>query len=103
MSVERHHIMVVTYWNPVTLNMAHGRAQALLLRPTPIVPSGVEGWGTFYISPDGHKEGWAESDEWDARRQELCSWIEEECKPVEYVLLAYGGSEGQPPSIVRFQ
>lgn len=103
MSVERHHMMVVTYWNPVTLNMAHDRAHALLLRPTPIVPSGREGWGTFYISPDGSKTGWPESDRMDDQRAEFCSWLEETCRPVNYVLLAYGGSESEPPLVVRFQ
>jgi hypothetical protein len=96
-------MIVVTYWKQITLDLAHEMAHKLLLRPTPIVPSGREGWGTFYISPDGSKEGWPESEMWDERRNEFCSFLEEECKPVDYVLLAYGGSEGQSPTIVRSQ
>ena len=103
MGEARHHMIVITYWKPDTLAKAWQKAQKLQLTPTTVIASAREGWLTFYITPDGSKEGWTESEVWDDRRLEFCAFLEEECPVVDYVLLEYGGSDGRPPLIVRFQ
>lgn len=43
---------------------------------TPIIESPVNNVFTFFIAPDGSKEGWDTSDEHDAKRKELADYIE---------------------------
>lgn len=43
---------------------------------TNIVASGVNGYDSFMVAPDGSKEGWGLSDEGDKRRKELLDWLE---------------------------
>jgi hypothetical protein len=78
----RHHGIVVTGdTDNDRLAKAHKLAKSIFPE---IVPGTVNCSGSFLIPPDGSKEGWAHSDEGDARRDlfvkgmadNRCSWIE---------------------------
>lgn len=91
MGYMRHHAIFVTGENmPETgypgkwLKAAHEKAKELFPVVSEILPGLVNTEDSFFIPPDGSKEGWPESDEGDRRRDQMirylrdswCSWIE---------------------------
>jgi hypothetical protein len=49
-------------------------AELCNLNPTPIMHSPVNGYKTFFIPPDGSKEGWGPSNDGDEERIVLRSF-----------------------------
>ena len=93
---DRHHAIVVTCWQDKHIEQAHGLAVENNLSPTDITPSGVNGYRSFLIPPDGSKEGWEESSQGDDRRD---AWIKAmtdlgEDNYCEWAELAYGNDDG---------
>jgi len=43
---------------------------------TPILKSPVNSWYSFFIGPDGSKEGWKESDTGDESRRVFKDWLQ---------------------------
>lgn len=43
---------------------------------SPIINSIANHYGSFFIAPDGSKEGWAPSDENDNQREEFVAWLD---------------------------
>jgi len=43
---------------------------------TPMIRSQYNGFNTFFVTPDGSKEFWYESDEFDIKRQQLYDFVE---------------------------
>lgn len=65
---------------------------------SPILTSPVNGVRSFFVAPDGSKEGWDTSDIGDARRAEFVRWLEaqryEDCSsPLNWVEVQYGDDE----------
>jgi len=52
-----------------------GRVMASVVGP--IISSPVNGYRSFYIAPDGSKEGWSDSDAGDVARDQLIAWLGE--------------------------
>lgn len=76
MGTLRHHAIVVTSWNVDRLLIAQHKAKELCPHlVSDIVPAIANGGGSFFVAPDGSKEGWKESDEGDRRRDDLISWL----------------------------
>jgi len=84
----RHHAIVVTSWSDDLIEHAHteavrifGAAQDESSARTferlvsPIVPAVTNG-GSFFVAPDGSKEGWGTSDLGDACRARLIRHLE---------------------------
>ena len=80
----RHHTIVITDWDEATLAEIHATASALECRPSEIVRSEINGYASFFVPPDGSKEGWQDSERGDWRRARLvealaasaCDWVE---------------------------
>ena len=77
MGYMSHHAIVVTsnYASAERIEAAHAEAVRLGCTVSPITPVATNGYLSFLIAPDGSKEGWAESDQGDARRNEFIQWI----------------------------
>lgn len=68
MGYIRHHSIIVI-GHEEAIAAAHGRAVELLAHlVSPVVSSQLNGTASFFVAPDGSKEGWAESEAGDQRR-----------------------------------
>lgn len=85
MGYTSHHTIVVTGWKDEAVNAAHAIATQLFTPPrtegftypclvSPIVEGWTNGYRSFFIAPDGSKEGWSTSDKGDAARAAFKLW-----------------------------
>lgn len=105
MGYMRHHAIVVTGQlrdnNGVPfprIEDAHTEAVKLFPKVPEIAEAEINGYGSFFIPPDGSKEGWAESDEGDERRARFIEWLrsneyEGGGSPFRWVEVQYGDDE----------
>jgi hypothetical protein len=98
----RNHAIVIESWDRELLLKAHYMAQTLFgAFVTEITPAGVNGthsFGAFIVPPDGSKEGWQESKDGDARRQQLKDWLRKQAfddgsSPLDWVEMRFGGDD----------
>lgn len=85
MGANRHHAIVVTSWDEPTLLKVHAAALALFSPPlglgyvgmwvSPLSPGEVNRMRSFFVAPDGSKEGWSASDEGNRRRDAFVSLL----------------------------
>ena len=81
---------VVTAWDVARINTAHAAAVGIFSgQVSEVVTSPMNGYHSFFVAPDGSKEGWADSDNGDKGREDFktflrttpelyCEWIEYE-------------------------
>lgn len=106
MGYHRHHAIIVTSWREESVTDAHAEAERLFAdtdaHVTPISPVAINNYTSFAVLPDGSKEGWSDSDEADAARAALktylcdmetkgswCSWAE----------VSFGGDDSDHVSV----
>lgn len=70
----RHHAIVVSSWNKELVGEARSKAADLGCAVSEIVASPVNGYHSFFIAPDGSKEGWEDSESGDHRREAFKVW-----------------------------
>jgi hypothetical protein len=70
-----HNFIIVTSWSSDALTAAHAEASRIFPCVSPISPATINNYQSFFIPPDGSKEGWAESDDGDARRCMFREWL----------------------------
>jgi len=75
MGYMRHHGMLITSWQPEAIVKAHHKAIKQGLVVTNIMASGVNGYTTFAVVPDGSKEGWTPSELGDLARDKYVKWL----------------------------
>ena len=91
----RRHAIVVTggdYEESKDILAAHAKATEIFPWASPICPPQVNGERSFFIPPDGSKEGWSDSDKGDERRDTFVKWLQEEGK-VHWVEVCYAEDE----------
>jgi hypothetical protein len=94
MGYMRHHAIVVTGMHGDWIDRAHAEAARIFPWVSPISDEGVNGAKSFFVPPDGSKEGWGESDEGDARRAQFIAWLnaqryEDQSSPLDWVEVQY--------------
>ena len=52
---------------------------------SPVIHSALNGYRSFYVAPDGSKEGWESSDTGDLARRQLRNWLHEHHERLGYV------------------
>lgn len=82
----RHNAIVVSSWKDALIEEAHDEAVAIFNAGhgvdrqfdlvTQITEPSINGYRTFLVAPDGSKEGWSASDEFDTRRDKFVEWME---------------------------
>lgn len=101
MGYIRHHAIVVTSWDDARMKIAHEKAKEIFGETvSPIVHSTINGYTSFFVAPDGSKEGWDESDNGDAHRKSFIDWInkgayDDGSNSLSYSELYYGDDEGR--------
>lgn len=104
MGYIRHDTIVATSWNREMLSKAHSKAKEIGLEISEIVDGRMNGQCSFLIAPDGSKEGWRDSDEADAQRQEWKEWIKQQYETlwVDWEHVSFGGDDPQDAHLVDF-
>ena len=84
----RHHGIVVTgssfsesnFDNESKYAAVRARAKALELGllASNVVDAPINGYASFLIAPDGSKEGWETSEDFNARRESFINWLKEQ-------------------------
>jgi hypothetical protein len=95
-----HHAIIVTGQGK-HLKEALTLANKIFPDVSPILPSVMNGYETFFVPPDGSKEGWQASKDGDKRRAEFFQKVDPECVRVAIVQYADDGGiswvkEGKP-------
>jgi hypothetical protein len=78
MGYMQHHAILVTTWDDTDNGVAAAHREAERCMPglvSPIITGWVNGYSSFFIAPDGSKEGWEDSDKGDAGRADFIRWI----------------------------
>jgi hypothetical protein len=74
MGYMRHHAIIVTD-NKESVELAHKIASTIFPYVSPITPEVVNGYCSFFIPPDGSKEGWEESETGNNQRDDFVRQI----------------------------
>lgn len=70
-----HHTIAVTSSIDALLRKARDFAVSTGASVSEIVPGIINGSASFFVAPDGSKEGWEESAAGDASRERIKSWL----------------------------
>lgn len=108
----RHHTIVVTSWKLELLQEAHAKAVELGARDPEVVgsrlwqvseltPESTNGYQSFFVAPDGSKEGWDTSDRGDRSRAILTDWLDEQAGYLDWVEVSYGGDDYDCATVER--
>lgn len=101
MGYQRHHTIVVSgkLYLP-ELEPARVKAVEVFgpARVTEIVKSPINGWGTFYVGPDGSNEGWPTSESGDMERAQFLAYLktlefEDGTNPLVWAEMLYGDDQ----------
>jgi hypothetical protein len=101
MGYERHHAIVVTTFVDNALLEAHVMARKTF-DPSQVstsVRSVTNGMTSFFVGPDGSKEGWHESEKGDDRRAAFIRWLdskryEDGSSVYDWAEVQYGDGDG---------
>ncbi len=93
MGYTRHHAIVVSSWNKEHIDAAHRVADELKMSVSEVVHSEMNGILSFFVAPDGSKEGWEDSDIGDVSRSTFKAWIRESGFYLKWVEVQYGDDE----------
>lgn len=95
----RHHTIVVSCIFTQNLEAALAKARELFgdLVSAP-VDGKVNSYTSFFIAPDGSKEGWPESSECDQAREKFVAWLNSErygdgSSPFDWVEVEFPGDD----------
>ncbi|HEV8716163.1 MAG TPA: hypothetical protein VGX03_25475 [Candidatus Binatia bacterium] len=99
MGYMQHHAIIVTSCINEKFSAAYKKAKELFPKVSDPVPSGTNGYYSFFIPPDGSKEGWEASDAGDERRRIFRGWLnsqayEDGSNSLKWVEVQYGDDEG---------
>ena len=94
----RHHAIIVTGYKNTDINRARRKAKKLSLAVSNIVNSPVNGYMSFFVAPDGSKEGWAESYTGDENRIEFINYLQsirytDTSSPLSWIEIFYGDDD----------
>ena len=101
MGYIRHHAIAVTSCNDELIKKAHEKAtQIFKSRTSALLDSYVNNYKSFFIAPDGSKEGWGESDIGDVQRKTFKEWVKEQAyedgsNSLSFCEFFYGDDKGE--------
>lgn len=107
MGYIKHHTIIVTGWSDDVKNV---REKAINVfkrcfknEPfdydfnseliSPIIKGTTNNQQSFFIAPDGSKEGWADSDNADTARKDFLDWLRDSDNHCDYVEVQFGGDD----------
>lgn len=99
MGYMKHNAIVVTSYDDKLIEEARREAERCMPGlVSPLVESITNGYTSFFVAPDGSKEGWAESDNGDIRRDKFTEWLASKAfkdgsTPLEWCEVFYGDDD----------
>jgi hypothetical protein len=93
MGYIKHNAIVVTCWNSEKMVALGDHARELGMQVLGPSPALMNGYRSILICPDGSKEGWADSEQGDARRAALRTRLVAE-ESLEWCEVSYGHDDG---------
>lgn len=107
MGMFRHHTIIVTSGFKDRTKRARRKARRIFGKRlvSKIVETPLNGFWTFFIAPDGSKEMWDVSDQFDGRRAKYVAWLYKQVKGKGYSLfdwveVVYGDEYGRPSAVI---
>lgn len=95
MGYINHHAIIVTSYDEALIKEAHEEAVRLCHKlVSPILSSVVNKYFSFLVAPDGSKEGWGDSNQFDEKRAEIVEFINAQDGAVNYVEVSYSPDNG---------
>lgn len=79
----RHHGIVVT-GSGERIESAHAMALTIFPTVSPLLPGRMNGYASFFVPPDGSKEGWKDSQDGDNERDRFIAWLQAEYRGVDW-------------------
>jgi hypothetical protein len=77
MGYMKHNAIIVTSWEEEKFLQAYNKATELFGEMVSNIVNGtINGYKSFFIPPDGSKEGWVESDYYDKLRSDFKNYID---------------------------
>lgn len=108
MGYIKHHTIVVVSWDKEKLKVVHRKARKVFKKHLPhaenlvseIIRSSINDYHSFFVAPDGSKEGWFNSDWGDEARKEFVEYIkslayEDGSNSINFVELFFGEDDGE--------
>ena len=99
-----HHAIVVTSWSKDCIKVAHEKATEIFNGlVSEIIQTKANSYFSFFVSPDGSKEGWETSEIGNKRREQFINFLSDAYKREiwnDWVEVRYGGDEPELASIV---
>lgn len=97
MGYIKHHAIIVSAGRATHIEKSHQRAIDMFGKSmiSELVHSPTNAYVSFFIAPDGSKEGWGDSDTGDEQRAEYIKYLSMCEGYVDYVELFYGDDEGE--------
>lgn len=100
MGYIKHHGIAVTSGIDELIKEAHTKAKSIFNeRTSELLTSETNGYKSFFIAPDGSKEGWDESNKGNAQRETFVKWIneqayEDDSNSISFCEFFYGEDNG---------
>jgi hypothetical protein len=102
-----HHMIVVTSHSRDLITEAHAKATEIFgqlnimnrcIGVTDIFTSPINHYCTFFVPPDGSKEGWTDSEDGDVARASFVKWLdaqryEDGSTSLKWALVQYGDEQ----------
>lgn len=101
MGYIKHHAIIVSSWQESAIKLAHEKAIEIFKdQVSNVIKSNVNSTDSFFIAPDGSKEGWEESNRGDIRRDLFIKWIQEQANEdesncIDFVEVFFGEDNGE--------
>ena len=101
MGYIKHHAIVITSWDEKLIRKARRKAKQIFGKQVSgIVPSVINAYDSFFIGPDGSKEGRDDSHSGDANREKFIAWVKKQAysdgsNSLSFAELFYGEDEGK--------
>lgn len=87
--INKAHEAAISIFKELNIDY-HGKNEELV---TEIFEGKVNTQYTFFIVPDGSKEGWGFSERCDKAREDFCAWMESNQCSCDYVEVTFGGDD----------
>lgn len=102
MSYVKHNAIIVTGWGQHILNAREKAIEIFDIEfpdlkgsrlVSEIITGLSNGMQSFFIAPDGSKEGWETSEKSDVAREKFLNWIDTTKNYCEYIEVRFGGDD----------
>jgi hypothetical protein len=89
-----HHAIIVTNWDEAEAKQAREKAITIFSEDqvSPIMQSPINAYHTFFIGPDGSKEGWHDSELGNDQRKVFTDWLKK--SNADWIEVNYGDESG---------